>query len=89
MTQYEKSIEYMDEREREYLRLEPRQDYDQCIVGVAMRLGDTVLLYSMKRILDVYMQQGMNYREAREFFEYNTVECGYGDLTPVFLLDVI
>lgn len=88
MTQYEKVVAYMDECVDEYLRLEPREDYDPCIVGVGRRFNDTVLIYSIRAILDMHVRQGMEYDEAQEHFEYNTIGGWYGDKTPIFLHDI-
>jgi hypothetical protein len=86
---HEKVLAYMDEYVDEYLRLEPREDYDPCIVGVARRFNDTVLIYSIKAILDMHVRQGMEYDEAAEYFEFNTIGGWYGDQTPIFLQDTV
>jgi len=77
----------MDEYVDEYLRLEPRESYDPCIVGVGRRFNDTVLIYSIKAILDMHMREGLEYDEASEYFEYNTIGAWLGEGTPIFLLD--
>jgi hypothetical protein len=89
MKLHEKALAYMDEYVDEYLRLEPREDYDPCIVGVARRFNDTVLIYSIKAILDMHVRQGMEYEEAAEYFEFNTIGGWLGDQTPIFLQDTV
>lgn len=89
MKLHEKVLAYMDECVDDYLRLEPREDYDPCIVGVGRRFNDTVLTYSIKAILDMHVRGGMTYEEAGEHFEYNTIGGWYGDQTPIFLQDTV
>ena len=89
MKHHEKALAYMDEYVDEFLRLEPREDYDPCIVGVGRRFNDTVLVYSIKAILAMHVRQGMTYEEADEYFEYNTIGGWYGEQTPMFLNDLI
>jgi hypothetical protein len=88
MTQAEKCIAYMDALEDEYLRLEPRESYDLCIVGVAQRFNTTVLAYSVEKILAMHVADGMTEEEASEYFEYNTMGAWLGDGTPVFMRNV-
>jgi hypothetical protein len=87
MKSHEKAIAYMDAYVDEYLRLEPRVDFDPCIVGVGRRFHDTVLIYSIQKILDTYVAQGMDREDAEEHFEFNTIGGWLGEGTPIFLLD--
>ena len=83
----EKIIAYMDLTVEEYVRLEPREEYDPCIVGIGRRCSDTVLVYSTKAIIDMHVLGGMEVEEAVEFFEFNTVGGWFGNGTPIFLAD--
>jgi hypothetical protein len=87
MKPYEKAISYMDEYIDEYLRLEPRKDFDPCVVGVGRRFNDTVLIYSIQKILDMYVAQGMEREDAEEHFEFNTIGGWLGEGTPIFMVD--
>ena len=81
----EKAIAHMDAYVDEYLRLEPREDYDPCIVGVGRRFNDTVLIYSAMAIIDMHVRGGMEVEEAIEFFEFNVIGAWVGDRTPCFI----
>ena len=83
----EKIIAHMDAYVDEYIRLEPREDFDPCIVGIGRRFNDTVLVYSTKAIIDMHVRGGMEVEEAIEFFEVNTVGGWFGEGTPIFLAD--
>lgn len=87
MTKHEKVIAYMDEFVEEYIRLEPREDFDPCIVGVGRRFTDTVLIYSTQKIVDMLVAQGSDPEEADEHFEYNIIGGWLGSGTPIFLQD--
>ena len=87
MTDATRAVAWMDETVDEYVRLEPREHFDPCIVGVVQRFNDTVLLYSKRAVLAWFVSQGMTEEEAQEWFAVNTVGGWFGDGTPVFLLD--
>jgi hypothetical protein len=84
----DRAIAYMDEHADEYLRLEPRHAYDPCVVGVARRFHDTVLVYSLRAIHDMHVRDGMTPEDAEEHMEFNTLGAWLGDGTPIFLLDL-
>lgn len=88
MKPHEKVLAYMDEFVDEYIRLEPREDFDLCIVGVGRRFNDTVLIYSTQKILDMLVAQGSDPDEVDEHFEYNIIGGWLGSGTPIFLHDV-
>ena len=65
--------------------LEPRGDYDACIIGVGYRWHSGPLaVYSIPAILDVLQADGMTREEAEEWFERNTLDAWVGDGTPMF-----
>jgi len=64
------------------------EGYDDCIIDVITRCGDEpTLLYSVDKILRKLQAQGMEYLEAREFFEFNISGGWLGPQTPWFLDD--
>ena len=89
MKTHEKVLAYMDEFVDEYIRLEPREDFDPCIVGVGRRFNDTVLIYSTQKIFDMLIAQGSDPDEVDEHFEFNIVGGWFGSGTPIFLQDAL
>jgi hypothetical protein len=72
--------------ENEALLLEPRADYDSCIIGIGYRFSTGPLaVYSIPLILQVMEGWGMTEEEAQEFFEYNTLGAWMGEGTPLFM----
>ena len=88
-TKHENILAWLDETEEEYLRLEPRENYDPCIVGIVTQFHRSFPLYSVRRIIEMHMKDGMSYDEAVEYFEYNTIGGWYGERTPIFLYDML
>ena len=77
-------LAWMDENVEEYLRLEPREDFDPCVIGVARRFNDIVLVYDIGKVLAMFVAQGMTEEEADEHFEFNVIGGWLGDMTPIF-----
>lgn len=72
--------------ENEALLLEPRAEYDACIVGIGHRFSSGPLaVYSIPMVLRVLEGWGMDGEEAQEFFEFNIIGGWVGDGTPMFI----
>ena len=66
--------------------LEPRDEYDDCVIGIGYRCSAGPLaVYSIPKVLKVMQGWGMDDQEAQEFFEYNTIGAWMGDGTPIFI----
>ena len=66
--------------------LEPRDEYDDCVIGIGYRFSAGPLaVYSIPKVLKVMQGWGMDDQEAQEFFEYNTIGAWMGDGTPIFI----
>ena len=66
--------------------LEPRDEYDACVVGIGYRCDmGPLAVYSISKVLAVMQGWGMDEEEAQEFFEYNTIGAWMGDGTPLFI----
>ena len=80
------SIDIDDE---EALALEPREQFDPAIVGIARRFHSTFLVYDLEhilRILAVEMDDDDDPETAaREHFEFNIVGGWVGEGTPAFM----
>ena len=49
-------------------------DLEEALVGVVRRFGqDDIACYSYYKVIELYIDQGMSYEEAVEYFEYNNV----------------
>ena len=71
--------------EGEALLMEPRDQYDSCLIGVGYRFRDGPLaVYDMDRILSVLGEE-MSEGDAQEWFEYNTLGAWVGEGTPIFV----
>lgn len=62
------------------------EGYDDCIIGVVERSGQSpVVCYDKRLVLERLMQDGISREEAEEFFYYNQIGAWWGDGTPCFL----
>lgn len=60
--------------------------YDDCIVGICTRFGQRpIVAYDRGRVIQKLMDDGMEYEEAEEFFEFNQIGAWMGDATPCFV----
>jgi|TARA_R110000751_G_scaffold8533_1_gene33436 hypothetical protein len=61
---------------------------DEAIIGTTMLWGaeGEVLVYSCEKCINIFMvRDGMDYDEAYEYFEFNTLGAYVGEQTPVFV----
>lgn len=77
--------EVLEHTDAEALLLEPREQYDKCIVGVTYH-GDKVVYDANLVIQSLITDQEMSEEEALDWFEYNVIGSYMGDGTPIFLM---
>ena len=60
--------------------------YDDAIMGICHQFGKSPFVaYSLVKVIDRLMKDGMTEEEAMEYFEYNQLGAYVGDGTPVFV----
>jgi hypothetical protein len=59
--------------------------FDDAIIGTCEKTD--VLIYSTKKIIEILMNEGMEYHDALEHFHFNILDGSLGDLTPIFCDD--
>ena len=64
---------------------------DDAIIGITEEFGAGVrILYSVNKILDILVSNGMTDREeALEYYHYNNIGGHFGERNPIFLADYI
>lgn len=79
-------LAHLDEYGEEALLMEPRLDYDECIIGIGARFHDGPLaIYSVERILTVLAKNdSFDEEDAREWFDYNILDGWMGAGTPIY-----
>ena len=77
------------EEEEEVLLLEPRAEFDPCIVGIVERFNSRFVLYSKRKVLEVHQRNGMAYEDVIEHYGFNMNGGWYGDATWGFLDDEV
>ena len=58
------------------------------IIGVAQVHGNPVVAYSMEKILEELILQGMVFDEAKEFMSFNIMGAFMGKFTPLIIDDL-
>jgi len=59
---------------------------DNAIVGIAERNGlSPTLVYDYDKLVNVFIDQGMDYDEAIDWIETNVLNIVAGDTTPIIL----
>jgi hypothetical protein len=80
--------EFLSELDEDVLVLDP-DSFDAAIVGLVSRIDrPAVVCYSVEKILEVLMEDGMDEEEAREYYEFNILGAYVGEATPMFLEDL-
>jgi hypothetical protein len=59
--------------------------FDNAIIGVYE--VDMRFIYSLSKCIDILKKDGMNYEEAREFFDFNVSGSYVGEKTPIWCYD--
>jgi hypothetical protein len=83
-------ISYIASIDQEALTLEPRDQFNDAIIGYVEVAGQPLrVLYDRARVIAALMKSGMTHDDALEFFEFNIGSTWMGDGTPAFatLLD--
>ena len=71
------------------MMLEPREFFDEAIVGVVERINLTAFCYDTQKVLEIVQArqygEGCSPDEAKEHFEFNIIGSYVGEHSPVFL----
>ena len=83
------SMDIWEERYPDLMMLEPREFFDEAIVGVVERINLTAFCYDTQKVLEIVQSrqygEGCSPEEALEHFEYNIRGSYVGEHSPVFL----
>lgn len=89
-------IDFTSEDNADLMLMEPREQFDPCIVGVVERFHDRFVLYSRKKVLASLVEEATGATddedydpatEALEHYEFNIIGGWVGEHTPAFLID--
>jgi hypothetical protein len=78
-------LEYLEALGGEAYLLEPRSDYDPCLIGVGSRFkAGPLAVYDIRKVVAVLEAQ-MTEEQAQENFESQMMGVWWGDGTPIFV----
>ena len=60
--------------------------FEEALIGVAIRLGENLVIYDYEKSIDILMNRdGMDREGAIEFMSFNVLGAWVGDNTPIFI----
>jgi len=59
--------------------------FDDCIIGVCNDFGIIRVVYCVSKMIVELMSDDMDYYEAREYLDYNTLNAWVGETTPIYV----
>ena len=66
--------------------MEPRESFDEAIIGQVMRFNQEFVLYDHDKVIEILMSEGMSYDDALEHWSHNMVGSWVGEHTWGFLM---
>jgi hypothetical protein len=60
---------------------------EEAFIGIGYQFNDPIAIYSKKKAIQYFMEQGMDEEQAYEYFDYNIAGSYVGENTPIFLDD--
>ena len=64
-------------------------DCDDAVIGTGSRCGSPdVFVYDYEKLIQVFVEQGMDYEEAVEWVDYNILGAYVGDTTPIIMFGI-
>ena len=61
--------------------------FDDAIIGICERTN--CVIYSIKKVLEILVEEGMEYEDALDHFGFNIAGSYMGEMTPIFCNDTI
>lgn len=64
------------------------EGFDNCIIGICFESESPRLIYSVKKIINQLINQGLDYSDALEHYEFNIAGAYVGKQTPIYSYDL-
>lgn len=61
------------------------EGFDEAVIGVEAET--LVLVYSVKKCIQILVDKGYDYMDAVDFVEYSLKDVDFGERTPIFVED--
>ncbi len=61
--------------------------FDEAVIGITFGVN-AVAVYSVSKVLDILVDEGMSMEDAIEHFEYNIAGGYVGEKTPMWVYDL-
>jgi hypothetical protein len=81
-TLHEKVEEYLGEDEEVMLA----DGFEDAFIGIGRQFSNPpCAIYDREKCIEILIEDGMDYEEAEEYFEYNVQGAYVGESTPMFI----
>ena len=60
---------------------------EESFIGIGYQFSTPIAIYSKKKAIQYFMEQGIDEEQAHEYFDYNVIGSYVGEQTPIFLED--
>jgi hypothetical protein len=74
----------LKEREESFLLAD---GLEEAFIGIGYQFNTPIAIYSKKKAIQYFMDQGMDEEGAYEYFDFNVIGSYVGEQTPIFLED--
>lgn len=61
--------------------------FNEAVIGITFGINTTAV-YSVSKVLDILVEEGMSMEDAIEHFEYNVAGSYVGEKTPMWVYDL-
>jgi hypothetical protein len=58
---------------------------EDAFIGIAYQFNTAIAIYDKQKCIDIFVNDGMSYEEANEYFDFNVQGAYVGEKTPAFL----
>ena len=58
---------------------------EDAFIGIAYQFNMAIAIYDKQKCIDIFVNDGMSYEEANEYFDFNVQGAYVGEKTPAFL----
>lgn len=77
---------YVDAFDDELLFMDPPEQFDSCILGVAERCGfGPTVVYDTEKVIQALIADGLSEEDAMDHFGFNILGAYVGEKTPLYL----
>ena len=75
------------EQYSDYEELLIANGFDEAVIGIATDFTEPRLIYSVKKCIEIMVENGNSYSDALDYLGFNTFNAYVGEKTPIWCHD--